>query len=389
MARDTELDRLHEVQERAYNDKQEAFRRWHERLPEQERLYEQKKNAKSTCDEAKAEMNREFEELHRYDFIWDEYNRIKEINNPRITSLKSRADYLAYQMKDAFQRASDAYNYGDKSLAPGYSAEGRQYKDELESVNREVSELCSEVKSARMRAESYKKNSSAFRSAQSRFREAKREQERAQNELNAYVAETKHLKTAFEEAKKRHLHAQELFQERLAVVKAANKRKQNEDDLLMDQAGIPFYYRKDCKIKKDADGSVNFYFGGIGEKDGFGHGHVSMDSGGKVTYNRDVFDKHGKENYTDYQERQKAYQETHFSTSWEVQDDNKNYRVLVKGGYLYNHPKHGKDPTIERTDFLLFPKDEPGHAHVSIGEDTNGEVKIWHDVEERGKESKK
>lgn len=389
MARDIELDRRHDDQEKAFHEKQEAYRNWKDRLPEQGRLYQKKKETERALDEARAEMNREYEELHRYDYIWDEYNRIKEMNNPRIEALKARADYLAGQMKDAFQRASDAYNYGSKSLAPGYSAEGKQYKSELKIVNAEVKELCSEVKSAKRRAEQYQTNPAVFRAAQTRFRAAESAHNTAKSRLNDYVAETNRLKEKFEEAKKKHLQAEEKFKERLAVVKAAKNRKQSENERLMDKAGIPFYYRERCKVRREADGTVNFYFGGIGENDGLGHGHVSMDGSGKVTYNRDVFDKHGKENYTDFQERQKVYKETH-SSAWLVQDDNENYTVKVKGDYLYGNPHLGKDPDIERTDFLFFPKDrtDGAHAHLSIGEDTGQEVKVWHNVRNKSQRRK-
>lgn len=382
MPRDAELDRLHEEQERAFSEKQEAYGNWRNRMGEQKRLYEAKERAKRACDEARADMNREYEELHRFDHVWDEYTRIKEANNPRIETLKHRADYLASQMREAFQRASDAYNYGDRSLAPAYSAEGREYKAELENLNEEISALCREVKSARLAAESWgRRDSSAFRAAKSRFEARKREQRDAQEELGAYVAETRRMKAEFENAKKRHLRLQELFQERLAAFRG---RRRSEDDRLMDQAQIPFFYRRDCKVRREADGAVNFYFGGVGASDGIGHGHVSMDGSGRVMYNRDVFERHGGQNFADFQERQAQYRDTH-SSSWQIQDDSGDYVVKVKGDYLHRNPHLGKDPDTERTDFLLFPKDQPGHAHASVGEDTDGEVRVWHDVEERSR----
>lgn len=383
MGRDAELDRLHAEQDQAYKERQETYQRWHSRLDEQNCLYEKKEASKKACDDARVRMNDAYNELHRYDSVWDEYHRIRDTNNACITSLKSRADSLAYQMKNAFQRASDEYNFGDKSLAPEYSAEGKRYKAEVESLNDKISSLGAEVKNARLKAEACgRRDSSAFHNAKARFEEAKKEQERAQEKLNTYVMETNQLKAAFESAKRKHLCAQEVFHERLAAVKAAKKQRQSEEDRLMDQAEIPYYYRKDCKIRKSPDGTVNFYFGGIGGSDGLGHGHISMGQNGEVTYNRDVFDKHGAQNYRDYQERQMQYKEMH-TTSWQIQDENEDYIVKVKGGYLYDHLKYGKDPdTIERTDFLIFPKDDPGkHAHVSVGDDTDGDIMIWHDIE--------
>lgn len=383
MSWDTELDRAE--QDQAYRERQEAYQRWHNRLEKQNCLYREKEVAKKACDDAKKRMNAAYNDLHRYDRVWDDYHRIRDTNNMCITELKSRADSLAYQMKAAFQKASEEYNFGDRSLAPGYSAEGNRYKTELDSLNTRISSLGAEVKNARLRAESCGcQDSSAFHNAKARFEETKKEQEQAQEKLNIYSAETRKLKAEFESAKRKHLRIQETFHERLAAVKAAKKQRQSEEDRLMDQAEIPYYYRKSCKVRRSADGTVNFYFGGIGESDGLGHGHISMDNNGKVTYNRDVFDKHGTQNYMDYKERLSQYKETH-TMSWQIQDENEDYIVKVKGDYLYDNLHLGKDPDdIERTDFLIFPKATPGmHAHLSVGDDTDGEVTIWHDVEER------
>ena len=133
---------------------------------------------------------------------------------------------------------------------------------------------------------------------------------------------------------------------------------------------------------------MNFYFGGIGQSDGIGHGHVSMDARGDITYNRDVFGEHGASNYTDFKVRQEEYNR-HFgrttsntpkSKVWETQDDNEDFTVKVKGGYLYNHPDYGKDPDIiKRTDFLFIDKKNGNkHTHWSIGDDTNWDLKRWH-----------
>lgn len=72
------------------------------------------------CD-AREEMNREYEALqiasNHYREVWDEYGRIRDANNARIESLRYEADNEHRMMRECFDRASDAYEYGDKSEA--------------------------------------------------------------------------------------------------------------------------------------------------------------------------------------------------------------------------------------------------------------------------------
>ena len=64
---------------------------------------------------------------------------------------------------------------------------------------------------------------------------------------------------------------------------------------------------------------------------------------------------------------------------WQIQDENPDCIVKVTSRWLEKHPEYG-DPSIERTDFLAFDKKTGNlHKHFSIGEDTNWQLKEWHD----------
>lgn len=314
LVRDSELDRLKSEQDRAFAQKQEAYQNKKRLDDEKDRLYEISQNAWQRRSSARDEMNREYEHMQsersRNDAIWDNYKKIRDSNNWRIDDLTQQADDLYQRMVSSFEQASDAYNYGDKSLAPEYAAEGRQYQALLKSVNAEKSRLCNEVKSAREHAESFSDriDSSAFRSAKAQFEAAKREHEIAELAFKEAKQRAELAKKEFEHAKQNHKSAQDAFQQRLRQVKNEKKRRRDSDEDLMNRANIPYYYRDRCKVKREPDGTTNFYFGGIGDSDGFGHAHISMDSSGDITYNRDVFDAHGAKNFSDYQERLKEYE---------------------------------------------------------------------------------
>ena len=57
---------------------------------------------------------------------------------------------------------------------------------------------------------------------------------------------------------------------------------------------------------KKADGTIQVYHGGFGPGDGFGHGHTAIDQSGVITYDRDAFESHGAQNYTDHEERKQG-----------------------------------------------------------------------------------
>lgn len=148
-----------------------------------------------------------------------------------------------------------------------------------------------------------KTDGSAFRSAKSAFNEAKSCHESAQAEFNRLKAERDRLKAEFDAAQKRFLQYKEEFQKKLAEVKAKN---QQERERILDKAGITGAERADAKIVKKADGTIQVYHGGFGPGDGFGHGHTAIDQSGVITYDRDAFESHGAQNYTDHEERKQG-----------------------------------------------------------------------------------
>ena len=256
---------------------------------------------KERCS-AREEMNHEYEDMQRssnnFREVWNEYGRIRDVNNARIESLRQEADYEHREMQDCFERASSCYQYGDKSEAPYWSSQGHDHKYRRDSINEEVSRLCQEVKSARQDAEwrAPKTDSSAFRIAKNAFNNAKSRHESAEAEFKRLKAERDHYKAKFDSAQAEYLRLKEEFQEKLAQVKQDNQR---ERDRILDKAGISQPDREDAKIVKKADGTVQIYHGGLGSGDGLGHGHTAIDQFGHKTYDRGAFDEHGRQNYTD------------------------------------------------------------------------------------------
>lgn len=302
MPRNFVLDSLKEREQEAFRHKQSAWEAYSDAKSCANAAHDIMQSAWEERCSAREEMNREFETMQRasenYREVWDEYGRIRDANNARIESLRYEADSEHQMMKDCFERASAAYEYGDKSEAPIYAAEGHEHKDRRDEFNEEVGVLIQEIRDAKANAEwrAPKTDSSAFHRAKDIFNDAKARHESAKSDFMRLKAERDRRKTEFDFAKEEHARLKEEFQAKLAEVKAANQR---ERERTLDKAGVRQSERKNAKIVKKADGTTQIYHGGLGSGDGLGHGHTALDQFGNKTYDRGAFEEHGKQNYTD------------------------------------------------------------------------------------------
>ena len=131
------------------------------------------------------------------------------------------------------------------------------------------------------------------------------------------------------------------------------------------------------------DGAFFDYFGGLVRTSPFrieiphgGHWFVTIDLGGyagSVRHSCRVISPQPAP------ARQNTRADGIESLKWQIQDENPDCKVKVTSHWLEKHPEYG-DPATERTDFLVFDKKHGNlHKHYSIGEDTNWELKEWHD----------
>lgn len=113
MPRDTELDRLKGEQDLAFNRKQRAYEAmdaaWKRRSAARERL-----------DRAHAAKQSAYEVQ---DAAWQDLQRLRDYNGPRIESLNSQQETAYQNMRDAFDRASSAYEARDGASAASYAAD--------------------------------------------------------------------------------------------------------------------------------------------------------------------------------------------------------------------------------------------------------------------------
>lgn len=302
MPRFPKLDPLKTREQDAFHRKQEAYQRYKEAKDRASTAHDIMQSAWEERCRTREFMNHEYEVMkassEHFRATWDEYGRIRDANNSRIESLRYEADREHEEMKACFDRASDAYEYGDKAEAPIYSAEGHDHKERRDQLNAEISALIQEIRDAKANAQyqAPKTDSSSFHEAKERFNAAKTRHESAEAEFKTLKAERDRYKAEFDSAQAEHTRLKDEFTKKLTEATAARQRNR---DRILDKAGIGYFERKDAKIVKKSDGTTQVYHGGLGTGDGYGHGHTALDRYGNKTYDRGAFEAHGSQNYTD------------------------------------------------------------------------------------------
>lgn len=278
MARDAELDRLKAAQDLAFNRQQDAY-------AAQQRAWERRSSAREQMNRAHEQKQRAYDTQQS---AWQDYQRVRSANGPRIDSLNALQERAYQNMRSAFSDASAAHDRRDGAGARSYADRGHAYKAESQGYVAERRRLVDEIRAAKARHEPYRLE----------FQHAKREFDAAKARFDEAKARHERAKAEFEQAKADHERAKDAFRARLERVKAERKA---DNRAIAEQAGIPYQYRDDIRVSRDASGNTNIYFGGMGQPDGPGHGHYVLDAAGKVTYRRDPFDEHGTHNFADTQ----------------------------------------------------------------------------------------
>ncbi|MBQ3432775.1 DUF1771 domain-containing protein [Candidatus Saccharibacteria bacterium] len=310
MPRNPELDRLKAEQQSLFEQKQAAFQKFKDLQEQTNNAYDMMESAWDDRVAARECMNVEFttrqSALAYRDVVWDEYCRIRDCNNSRIEALKYDADAEHRAMQECFERASDAYQYGDKSEAPYWSQQGHEHRARRNELNAEISELGREVKQAKANAEASapRVDFSAYNRARVAFESAKARHESAQAEFKRLKTLRDSAKIEFDQLQTRYKQAQEAFNRKVEEVRtsrAATKQRviDKVNMALVHEKGGLFYlgsiFGQDAKIRprNDGSGKTDVYFGGLyAAGDGIGHGHAIIDQDGTVTYLRDAWQDH-------------------------------------------------------------------------------------------------
>lgn len=279
MARDAELDRLKAAQDLAFQRKQDAYQAM-------QRAWNRRSSARDTLNQAREAKQQAYA---AQEASWQDYQRVRASNGPRIDTLNSQQETAYQNMKSAFEQASNAYARRDGAAARAHADDGHGYKAESQGYVAERRRLVQEIRNARERHEATKPD----------FQRAKAEFTRVKQAFDQAKADHERTQAEFNRAKEDNERAKQAFHTRLEKVRAERKRKKDDKRAVAERAGVPHQYLDDVWVAKQADGIINIYFGGVGKPNGLGHGHYVMDQYDRVIYRRDPFDPHGAQNFTE------------------------------------------------------------------------------------------
>lgn len=285
MPKDAELDRLKTARDSAFERKQAAWQA-------QDQAWKRRSSARDGLARTREDKQRAYEVQQA---AWEYLQSVRNRNGPRIDQLNREQETAYQRMRDSFEQASAAHASRDGASARRYADDGHAYKAESQRAVAERRRLVEEIRDAKSRHDATKPG----------FQRAKDAHARAQADFNSAKAEHERLKSAFQTTKAEFERAKQAFETRLASVRSANEQRRSEKRQLARQAGVPSQYIDDVWVTTKPDGTVHFYFGGVGSPDGPGHGHYVMETSGHISYRRDPFDPHGAHNHTDHERRQR------------------------------------------------------------------------------------
>jgi len=214
-----------------------------------------------------------------------------------------------------------AFDRGDRTTAFELIEENKRLNAELRQYPVEWRPMHAELRSAK---EAHERAEAEFRPLQDEFVRARDEfddadaaHQTAERDFQATTSEWARLKAArdaakaendkqaamYRQAKAEAERAKEAFHARREELRRESDQRKEERNYLAQLAGVPSQYWDDLIVSVQGT-IVSFYFGGMGEPDGPGHGHYVLDtSTNKVTYSRDPDERHGAHNFADYEER--------------------------------------------------------------------------------------
>lgn len=137
-------------------------------------------------DSAKNKKNQEWNLISsvqiQIDREWEVYKDLKNSTSRDIDYVKSQQEHYHEESQRLFKQASDAYNYGDKSMAPYYSAQAKEARENRNYWSGEVRRLIDYTRSIQKPTNSV--NRTAFNVARDELYRAKEEYSKIKQEFD-------------------------------------------------------------------------------------------------------------------------------------------------------------------------------------------------------------
>jgi domain of unknown function (DUF1771) len=180
------FENLKSTRDRAYQAVRFAREEKDRSGKELSKIREKLNDAWAKVDSAKNKKNQEWNLISsvqtQIDREWEVYKDLKNSTSRDIDYAKSQQEHYHEESQRLFKQASDAYNYGDKSMAPYYSAQAKEARENRNYWSGEVRRLIDYTRSIQKPTNSV--NRTAFNVARDELYRAKEEYSKIKQEFD-------------------------------------------------------------------------------------------------------------------------------------------------------------------------------------------------------------
>lgn len=209
---------------------------------------------------------------------------LQRSNAPLLAEINGEIEAAKQARKRHRLHADAAWTRNERVKMREHNNKANQALEDIRDLEREKRELLSE-------ATTMQRSLSALDVELQATRDALAALTKEIGTLGRILALTEYEKT---EAKRAQRLASRAFHRRIDWLRSQRLLFQEAWPSIAESAGVPDEYIQQVRIKLDAEGNTNIFFGGTGAGD---HAHYALDSAGQMYYRREIGAPHGPQNY--------------------------------------------------------------------------------------------
>lgn len=202
-----ELKSLHDEKKASFDRKEKIQDSYDYLKRRTNEFFALRKEQQKELHKLQALIDAEKERLHAITQpIWEEYNLIKQTNDPKISALSAQASSV-YRSMNEYRRQTR--RHGKKSIAKFYQKRANKCQIQLQGINKEISKLAQETKKVKQRArlEDSLIDREYYNSLKNDITKLRRDLQNTQTQFNIFRVERNETKIDLQEAISEYLKA--------------------------------------------------------------------------------------------------------------------------------------------------------------------------------------
>ena len=230
------LNEAKEKEQTAFCDKQIAWAKYAEARDLANSAHDSVSLVNEECQKIRRALDQEYEAMQFqskiYEEIWEKYDVIRDCILSQAEKLRQESATEHAEMISCFQKASDAFERGDKSMAQAWARRGHKHKDRRNELNAMIKKLFDRMKEAKeqTRAKAPETDSSSFKRINEEYLRKKQLRDFLIEEFKKRVEERNIRKAKFDLLYENHQRIKEEYRRLLAEYNSRNTTIPTVDD---------------------------------------------------------------------------------------------------------------------------------------------------------------